>query len=100
MKTFYDIPWWDLFCGLYYDKAIKYLESGTQPNIKVISVAERWAIVREWRNFMLRESDWSQMPDAPLSEEEINKWREYRQELRNIPQDFKNPVNVTFPDSP
>jgi hypothetical protein len=96
MKTFYDIPWWDLFLGLYPEKAGKYSE----PNVKVISVSERWGIVREWRNFLLKESDWSQLPDTVLSDEKINQWREYRQELRNIPQDFKNPINVTFPDSP
>jgi hypothetical protein len=98
MKTFYDIPWWDLYFGLYPENYERHGNSA--PNVKVISSSQRWGIVREWRNFLLTESDWSQLPDAPLSDEEVLRWQEYRQELRNIPQDFKNPINVTFPNTP
>ena len=40
--------------------------------------------VRETRNILLDESDWTQMPDAPLTEEEKTLWKTYRQALRDI----------------
>ena len=43
------------------------------------------------RNSKLGESDWSQMPDSPLSEEKKNEWKEYRQELRDLPESITNP---------
>jgi len=36
------------------------------------------------RNNLLSESDWTQMPDAPLTEEEKTAWQTYRQALRDI----------------
>lgn len=36
------------------------------------------------RDSLLEESDWTQMPDSPLSEERKGAWAEYRQELRDI----------------
>jgi|YNPBryunderm2012_1023409.scaffolds.fasta_scaffold62590_1 hypothetical protein len=44
----------------------------------------RW--LREERNRLLAESDWTQMPDAPLDERTRQAWREYRQALRDLPQ--------------
>jgi len=44
----------------------------------------RW--LREERNRLLAESDWTQMPDAPLDERARQAWREYRQALRDLPQ--------------
>ena len=35
---------------------------------------------------MLQESDWTQLPDSPLTEEQRLAWVDYRQELRDLPQ--------------
>ena len=40
--------------------------------------------IREKRNKLLAESDWTSMPDIPLSDEKRNEWKVYRQELRDI----------------
>ena len=42
--------------------------------------------LREERNRLLAESDWTQMPDAPLDARTRQAWREYRQALRDLPQ--------------
>ncbi len=42
--------------------------------------------IREYRNRLLAESDWTQVPDAQLSDDEREVWREYRQALRDVPQ--------------
>lgn len=52
------------------------------------------------RNKLLQESDWTQLPDAVLTEAERTAWQEYRQKLRDIPQDFSDPNLVTFPERP
>ena len=58
------------------------------------------AEVREQRDQLLKDSDWTQMPDSPLSESEKEAWKEYRQELRDVPQQEGFPENVTWPDAP
>ena len=46
-----------------------------------------WTKVSLIRNFLLMDSDWTQLGDAPISAEEKAKWVTYRQKLRDIPQD-------------
>ena len=42
--------------------------------------------VRTKRNKMLTGSDWTQMPDSPLTATQKTAWANYRQELRDLPQ--------------
>lgn len=52
-------------------------------------------IIRIDRNALLAESDWTQAPDSPLSENQKQLWRTYRQALRDLPAtttDLSNPV--------
>ena len=37
------------------------------------------------RNALLAESDWTQMPDSPLSDADKTAWQTYRQALRDLP---------------
>ena len=48
-----------------------------------------WTKVSLMRNFLLMDSDWTQLGDAPISAEDKAKWVTYRQKLRDIPQDQK-----------
>lgn len=61
---------------------------------------DRWLIVKAKRNTLLAETDWTQNLDAVLSIEEKAAWQEYRQALRDIPQDFANPEDVIWPVKP
>lgn len=45
--------------------------------------------IRIDRNKCLAESDWTQMPDNSLTEEQRNEWLEYRQQLRDLPSRVK-----------
>ncbi|MCG8531974.1 MAG: phage tail assembly chaperone [Desulfovibrionales bacterium] len=56
--------------------------------------------VRSKRDELLRQSDWSVLPDAPLTDAKKLEWKTYRQKLRDIPQHSGFPKNVVFPDSP
>ena len=46
--------------------------------------------LREERNAMLAESDWTQTPDVP--EAIKTAWQTYRQELRDLPSKYPNPT--------
>ena len=52
------------------------------------------------RNTLLQESDWTQLPDAPLTEEKKQEWVVYRQALRDITEVVIDFNNVVFPDKP
>lgn len=57
--------------------------------------------IRPMRNALLRESDWSQMPDAAVTEEQREQYKRYRQALRDLPQKYAN-INdikeIIFPE--
>lgn len=53
---------------------------------------------RARRNQLLILSDWTQLPDVP--ETLRSKWAEYRQALRNVPQQAKFPDKVKWPEAP
>jgi len=56
--------------------------------------------IRSARNSLLLSSDWTQLPDTPISNEKRNEFRQYRQFLRDIPQIFHDPSGVVFPTRP
>ena len=60
---------------------------------------EKWFAIRIHRNELLSRCDWTQIPDAALTLEEKQAWAEYRQALRNLPQEFATPDEVNFPDT-
>ena len=56
--------------------------------------------IRTKRNSLLAETDYFLMPDYPISQECLEKVKEYRQELRDITKQDGFPNDVTFPDFP
>ena len=54
---------------------------------------------RATRNKLLDDSDWTQMNDSPLSNEDKTAWATYRNELRNLPDDDAWP-NLSEEDWP
>jgi hypothetical protein len=54
--------------------------------------------VRAERTRLLTASDWTQLPDMPEATRTV--WAEYRQALRDIPQQEGFPHNVTWPSKP
>lgn len=58
------------------------------------------ALIRQQRNAALAETDWTQLADAPFSMEEQAAIRNYRQSLRDIPQQAGFPGEYVFPAVP
>ena len=56
---------------------------------KPYSEAEALKWVRQLRTDRLYDCDWTQLPDAPLTDEERAQWRTYRQALRDMMDDFQ-----------
>lgn len=57
-----------------------------------------WEDIRTQRNIQLKNSDWTQYRDVLLANDQ--EWKDYRQELRDLPQKFTNFADVSFPRLP
>lgn len=56
-----------------------------------------WKSVRDRRNQLLDNSDYTQITDFPGDSQA---WSVYRQTLRDIPQKYQNPEDVVWPAKP
>ena len=56
--------------------------------------------LRHYRDTLLRESDWTQFTDSPLTDSKKTEWKNYRQNLRDLPATESNPENPTWPTIP
>jgi hypothetical protein len=97
-----NIPIGEQFAGRFdnpdYQRYMKWLEEGNKPEY-VERVTDKWKAVRSERARLLSACDWTQLPDA-LNEEKRKEWAEYRQALRNMPQEFEKAEDVVFPIPP
>ena len=62
--------------------------------------AQAWSALRTERNARLAASDYTQLQDAHLSAEKKSAWADYRQTLRDLPENATDPTQVTWPVSP
>lgn len=56
--------------------------------------------LRQLRNTLLRESDWTQFTDSPLTDSKKTEWKTYRQQLRDLPANTSDFANPTWPTKP
>ena len=80
--------------------ALDSINENNEPHLDILKqeqvIQNKWNEIREIRTQMLKECDWTQLPDVKLSEQEKETWREYRQALRDITlQD--DPFNIIWP---
>lgn len=59
----------------------------------------QWNLIRIERNTLLKESDWTQQADVPMSAEKRTEWTVYRQALRNVTNQT-DPFNIIWPTKP
>ena len=55
------------------------------------------SMMRKVRDSMLKESDWTQVADAPVDQQA---WATYRQALRDFPATWTPGPEADFPDTP
>ena len=80
--------------GVYYQNWEQTNASESEINLKI---ENKWNEIRELRNELLIECDWTQLGDIPESTK--NLWTFYRQELRDITNQ-SNPFNIVWPVKP
>lgn len=56
--------------------------------------------IKKKRNELLNQSDWTQIPNNPLTLAKQEEWAVYRQQLRDITQQSGYPFNVIWPTQP
>ena len=59
----------------------------------------KWDEIRETRNTLLSECDWTQFQDSPITGSKLTEWQTYRQSLRDVTNQ-ENPYNITWPTKP
>ena len=62
--------------------------------------ANQEAIIVARRNALLYKSDWTQLPNGPLTSEAQQQWAVYRQQLRDMTSQSGYPFNVVWPIPP
>lgn len=78
----------------------QYAEAAPIPAVSEPTAEQQEMQVRAQRNSLLDLSDWTQLPDAPLTAEKKQAWAEYRQALRDVPEQAGFPENVAWPSTP
>lgn len=66
-------------------------------------IPDNLADLRVERDILLKESDWTQLPDSPLSAEKKAEWAAYRQALRDLPLNSDTSLqykDIQFPTPP
>lgn len=91
-----DMDIWVAYSDCFPDKSEVYLNR----NVDAISDQEWKVLVRYYRNALLFQSDWTQVPDNSLTPEKKEECRIYRQRLRDITDAFPNAKETVFPDAP
>jgi hypothetical protein len=78
--------------------ALKEIASGWQMTESTNTTIEEQRVqIRSKRDSLLTASDWTQVSDAPVNQ---SAWAEYRQALRDIPQQEGFPIDVAWPVKP
>ena len=98
----------ETYSGLeWQDSTNKPTESELNTKIAELDAAEPMRLLREERNSLLNQTDWTQNDDVPT--ETKTKWQAYRQQLRDLPATASPKLNseyelddssVTWPTEP
>jgi hypothetical protein len=82
-----------------YGEEYAVLPDGADVEERPYTEAEAMDALRTERNLRLVNSDYTQLPDVNLTEAQVNAWRVYRQELRDITENIVWNV-TTWPARP
>jgi hypothetical protein len=81
--------------GLVYQHSVR--DNTAEEATKITN--SRWNDVREERNCLLTECDFTVLPDSPFTTEERTSWQTYRQQLRDVTTQT-DPFNIAWPTKP
>ena len=86
-----------------YREVLKLVERGLAEIMDYVEPAPvhypiSWENIKSARNELLKETDWVGLSDVNVSNKQA--WLDYRQSLRDIPQNFANSEDVVWPTKP
>lgn len=93
-----DPKYWTLVDGKYIEMTDEEKSVVDNPNSFEISTEELAQNIRNERNIKLSNTDWTQLADSPLSEEDKLNYKTYRQSLRDITLQDNFPLTVIWPN--
>jgi hypothetical protein len=76
----------------------KYFYKLTNKSAEELQASKKLEI-RTLRDRMLKDCDWTMLPDAGISPNVVERIKKYRQELRDVPQQLGFPDNVVWPST-
>lgn len=82
----------------YYQQFLEEQKNGEAKLIPHVPFAPTWNEIRSKRDDLLKESDWVGLRDVTITNEQA--WLDYRQALRDIPQNFIAPESIIWPIKP
>lgn len=85
----------ELVNGIWTQKWVQTDSTEEEINFKI---EQKWVEIREIRNQLLLETDWTMLSDSPVSSS-VDDWKTYRQSLRNITSQ-SNPFEIVWPNKP
>lgn len=68
-----------------------------QAVIDAKNLEKAWFELKDMRTRMLKDTDWTQVPDAPVDQAA---WATYRKALRDLPANTTDPANPAWPEPP
>lgn len=83
----------------HYQQFLEEQAKGEAELVPYVPPTPTWEQIRAERDQLLKESDWTQFPDAQPKPSKIA-WLTYRQNLRDITVNFSSPSNVVWPTKP
>ena len=101
----------DTYGGIIWDDKIQTIptEEEVGKKLKELEANEPFKLLREERNKLIAETDWTQLKDISLDSIREKNWKEYRQALRDLPNGSTPKLDsyggldmssVTWPDKP
>lgn len=76
-----------------------YIVLELDPEMAAAKAEAQWTVVRAQRNQLIAKTDWTQLPDAALTNTQTAEWASYRQALRDITTQ-SDPFNIEWPVQP
>jgi hypothetical protein len=85
-----------------YKKALEYAYEKyvTRSNTPVATPPQTLQTARERRNSLLKRTDWTLLPDSPLSEKERSEYIKYRKGLRDMFKNVSTVDDIVWPKNP
>lgn len=77
----------------------KYDDPTEQANWETQCLENQWSVVRDRRDLLLSQSDYTDLPNTPITEECHQQFIRYRQALREITNQ-SDPYNIVWPEIP